>query len=148
MINGWHARQLWQGTHVDRFGTTGSEHKFLIWYGLHRSGLTELSPSPLKDGALWAWQVPFKGNSAENQIFTSVTDPNKTLASAVANCVRGSRDHIHPWFMSSEDSYLADGRKGHFFLTGMEMPYELQQKIFSRYTSVMNQFHTNEHLLV
>lgn len=35
--------------------------------------------------------------------------------------------------MSSEDSYLADGRKGHLFLTGMKMPYELRQKIFSNF---------------
>lgn len=49
--------------------------------------------------------------------------------------------------MSSKDSYLADARKGHLFLTGMKMHYELLQKIFSRYTNVRNQFHTNEHLL-
>lgn len=49
--------------------------------------------------------------------------------------------------MFSKDSYLADGSKGHFLLTGMKVPYELRQKIFSRYRNVRNQFHAYEQLL-
>ena len=106
-----------------------------------------------KDGALWSWQLSFIDNSTENSVFVSVTDPNKTPPSAVAkscalNSVCGGHDIILILGLFSKDSYLADGRKGHLLLTGMKVPYELQQEIFSRYGNVRNQFHAYEQLLV